>query len=376
MRIRPNNLLLLCMMALMAILTTSCSKHKIAKKDAIELGATSMGTKALVTDEGSFVNLSYTGNKGFGVYGYKKVDNPTGNSTTNTLLFNNIEVKPNENVRETTWYYSPLRYWDKNPNASYQFIAYWPLLPEFGDNLGANETYVSEANKVLTINRIPNWQPTATGTDYLLAEPRIGQHVSTTGDPLFGDGKVKFTFSHLLAKIEVRAYYVGARQNVYVNVSQLTLQSPDENNNIVLSSGGTVDVSHDFSQSGNTNQYGTITSGASKDLMSQPVDLPQTTWFNEAQGGSPTNFQTLCSWLTVPCNLWNGLDLSVNYTVASTSLTGKATGGLTLDNGQTLPGHSYVITLKITAYSGIEIESIQVKNWIEGTESNQNVYNW
>ena len=384
MRIRPKTLLSLCLMALMAILAASCCKHKVTERDTILLGTSSIGTRALVTGKLSLIDLSYSNNTGFGVYGYKQV------GSSNYPLFDNFVVKPTENDVETTWYYTPIRFWDKNPNAFYQFIAYWPKLPDEGDNPGQNDTYVSESGKVLTIHHIPNWQPTETGTDYLLADPRVGQHVSNTDTPLFGSGKVNFLFSHLLSKVEFRAYYVGAQSEVAVN--QITLKSPVENNNnvkFVLPSNGAVDVTRNFGESGHPTQIGTPANGTSTNLMSQSVTLPEETWFNPSIDSVPTHFQTLCSWLTVPCSLWDSLDLAVNYSIASSPITGSASG-FTLttqikddnDNvtatykGQTLPGHSYLVTLKFTASSGIEIESIQIKNWITGEVSSPSVYNW
>ncbi len=372
---------------LLAVLTggiiSSCSRtDKAYMYDEIQIGTTSVGTKALVTNKASLISLSITNSTGFGVYGYKTIPNKTP-----YRQFNNIPVYPDQNTESTTWSYTPRRYWDSNPNATYQFAAYWPYLPNEDPNNGT--PFVSETGKVLTINNIPYWQPTSTGTDLLVAA-RSGKYKSTEDDAtlVFAGGTVNFQFEHILSRVQVRAYYVGAKAKVTVN--QLTFKSPDEDNPIVLKADGKSVVTRNFSENNTTNQYSSpVQKGLSKELMEDPVILPEETWFDEDPDSEPENFQTLCSWFTVPCNLWNGLDLQADYSIENSPLQGTA-HGVTLTTqvknnqnevtatypGQTLPGYSYLITLKFTASSGIELESVQVKNWADGGEIPTNVHNW
>ena len=208
--------------------------------------------------------------------------------------------------------------------------------------------------------------------------PRIGKYKEFPFDA--NPVKVRFTFSHLLAKVEFRAYYVGAESEITVN--QITLKSPDNNTPTVLLDGGSTNVSRVFNASNTTTQLGTPGSGQSKDIMPEAVALHDSVFFDELPGSVP-KYQTLCSWLTFPCSFWNNLNLSVNYSISGAALTGTSQG-LTLstpvneepNTGITLPGHSYVVTLKFTISSGIEIESIQVKDWEEATPYEPEVYNW
>ncbi len=361
--------------ALWVLLLDSCCKHEVTEMSAISMGVADKSTKAVIGSTADLISQYFqTGGEGFGVYGYKNVST----NSTQYRLFNNVEVYPtNDDADDPDWTYQHTRYWDSNPNANYHFIAYWPHLT---DTESATGPYVSEEGETLTIHNIPNWQPISTGYDYMLAEPRVGKHVDTQATPLFGDGYVRFTFSHLLAKVEFRAYCVGAESEITVN--QITLKSPDNNTPTVLLDGGSTNVSRVFNASNTTTQLGTPGSGQSKNIMPASVALPDSVFFNEHPDSVP-KYQTLCSWLTFPCSYWNNLNLSVNYSISGSALTGTSQG-LTLstpvnevpNTGITLPGHSYVVTLKFTISSGIEIESIQVKKWTDGGETEHWVYNW
>lgn len=359
--------------ALWVLLLDSCCKHEVTEMSAISMGVADKSTKAVIGSTADLISQYFqTGGEGFGVYGYKNVST----NSTKYRLFNNVEVYPaNNDTDNPDWTYQHTRYWDSNPNANYHFIAYWPHLTD----TESATAYVSETDETLTIHNIPNWQPTSTGYDYMLAEPRIGKYKEIPFDAN-PDVKVRFTFSHLLAKVEFRAYYVGAESEITVN--QITLKSPDNNTPTVLLDGGSTNVSRVFNASNTPTQLGTPGSGQSKNIMPAPVALPDSVFFNEHPDSVP-KYQTLCSWLTFPCSFWNNLNLSVNYSISGSSLKGTSQG-LTLstpvnevpNTGTTLPGHSYVVTLKFTISSGIEIESIQVKDWEEATPYEPEVYNW
>ena len=359
--------------ALWVLLLDSCCKHEVTEMSAISMGVADKSTKAVIGSTADLISQYFqTGGEGFGVYGYKNVST----NSTKYRLFNNVDVYPaNNDADDPDWTYQHTRYWDSNPNANYHFIAYWPHLTD----TESATAYVSETDETLTIHNIPNWQPTSTGYDYMLAEPRIGKYKELPFDAN-PDVKVRFTFSHLLAKVEFRAYYVGAESDITVN--QITLKSPDNNTPTVLLDGGSTNVSRVFNASNTTTQLGTPGSGQSKNIMPESVVLHDSVFFDELPGSVP-KYQTLCSWLTFPCSYWNNLKLSVNYSISGTAMTGTSQG-LTLstpvdevpNTGITLPGHSYVVTLKFTISSGIEIESIQVKKWTDGGETEHWVYNW
>ena len=235
LKLRFTTLFKVIMLAMLTVgVTSSCHRdeHKVKHYDAIQLGTSAVGTKALVGSKASLVSLSYgdgTNVTGFGVYGYKSI--LSRNYTYRQ--FNNTLVYPESGDENTTWTYTPTRYWDSDTEASYQFGAYWPHLTD-NETEANGGPYVSETGKVLTIHDIPYWQPTSTGTDILVAT-KAGKYNS---DPVTGqdfkvqNGIVKFQFEHILSNVLFRAYYVGAQAEV--GVSQVRLVSPDENAPIVL----------------------------------------------------------------------------------------------------------------------------------------------
>lgn len=358
------------------LLQSSCHRSQIEEREPIQLGCAvqSVTTKSVISGKESLVTESYNGSTGFGVYGYKTVN------TQATQVFNNTEVMPERDNVETDWYYSPIRYWDSNPEASYQFAAYWPYMGTSADS----GPYVSESNKVLSIHAIPNWQPSADGKDILTADRR-GKY-RPIGEP-FSSGKVSFQFSHLLSLVQFRAYYVGT-QDREVKITGLRLSASDASHP-VMSASGTVEYTYPFGGQENSNPVLTAPTAAAQTdeivLLGTPgVTLSQDSWYDESQGATPPSthpYEAVCSWFTAPCTYWNSLKLDIDYTVDGAAMTGSAeltltsTDGSTVYTGQTLSGHAYMVTLKLTAANGIELESIVMNEW-NTVESTTSLYNW
>ena len=380
--------ILLVMLA--GTVVSSCCRHsKVIMLDEIQLGATSVRTKALITDKQSLIDLSYEDSTGFGVYGYKNIKR-NGTNTYTFRQFNNVLVYPTNKTEDGGWTYSPKRYWDKDPDASYQFAAYWPYMISDDDQPQAGETYVSEAlnSKVLYINDIPNWQPDSTGNDILVATRR-GKYGDAYLTP-----KVSFNFEHILANIIVRAYYVGIKEN-HVNVLNMQLSGTN-----MLTTNGNADYTLPFGDPDNApaKGFGQISRGNSAQTLytaasqAQAITLPETTWYNDNQNNPNTyGYETLCSWFVIPSAGWQGLQLDVAYSLGDKTqtpaptrmdgqpITGIAWNTVTADStysGQTLPQYKYVITLKFnSAGNGVDLESVWVANW-EDVNINASVYNW
>jgi len=356
----------------------SCNRrHKVIVYDEIILGASSIGTKALVTDKPTLIDLSYTGNTGFGVYGYKSIVS----RNYEYRQFNNTMVYPNSNSQNATWSYLPKRYWDSDPNASYQFAAYWPYQD------GTGSTTVSETGKVLTINDIPNWQDETTGNDYLVAAKR-GQY-NDAQNQTFPNGYVNFNFEHILANILIRGYYVGIQEN-QVNILGMQLSGTG-----MLTTDGNADYTLPFAgQDTPAKGFGTVTTGNNTHILlpdTNPVTLPTTSWYNDDENDpNEYDFHSICSWLVVPGTGWQNLSLNVTYSLgdinqnpapvaieaAPVTIALNTTINDVLQTGTIYPQYRYLVTLKFnSATKGIEVESIQVADWNEITIS-PGVYNW
>ena len=349
----------------------SCNRrHKVIEYEEIQLGTTGVNTKALVTSPQTLIDLSVDNRTGFGVYGYKTI----ATKSYTYRQFNNTIVTPSGKTN-TTWSYSPKRYWDKDPNASYQFAAYWPYF----DGTGA--TTVSETGKVLTINDVPNWQPESSGNDILVAT-KIGQH--TEGGVLAGN-TVYFNFEHILANIVIRAYYVGVKQS-HVNILDLKL-----NGTSLLTTNGSADYNLPFSQADMAKGFdtSTITTGnGSHTLLSQttdsPVTLSEDAFCDESLADPQYDVEDVCSWFVVPSTGWSGLTLDVKYSIGditqspapSTIDASVSDPAITINSGTTLPHYKYIVTLKFnSASNGVDVESIKVAAWAN-KEIDTEVYNW
>lgn len=383
-RLRFTYLFKVLMLVCLAVtLMPSCQRQrKLITQDEIMLGATSVSTKALVSGKQSLIDLSYGNNTGFGVYGYKTIS--SRNYTYRQ--FNNTLVYPTSQAAAPTWTYSPRRYWDSNPDASYQFAAYWPLLPGAAPQAGG--AYVTETGKVLTINDIPNWQEETAGNDILVATKlgkyRGNQNEATT----LSSGIVNFDFSHILANILIRGYYIGVQEN-QINVLGMELSGPN-----LLTTNGNADYTLPFGGEG-TAGFGTITNGNGSHTLlattSPAVTLPTTTWYNDDENNpNQYDYQPISSWLIVPSTGWQNLSLTVTYslgdlnqnpqpvaiTAAPVTIALNTTINEQVYAGTTYPQYRYVVTLKFNSASkGIEVESIQVADWRDLTLS-PTVYNW
>lgn len=358
---------------------SSCSRHsKVTMLQEIQLGATGVKTKALVTTQQSLIDLSVDNHTGFGVYGHKTIST----KSYDYRQFNNVPVYPSGKTN-TTWTYSPKRYWDSDPAATYQFAAYWPYLDNVQPQAGG--AYVSEADKILTINDIPNWQEENTGNDYLVATKR-GPYRDASGNQtdVFPNNSVNFSFSHILANVVVRGYYIGIKEN-HVNVLGMELGGTN-----MLTTDGSADYTLPFAGQTNISEgFGnTVTTGNGTHTLlattSPAVTLPETSWYNDSVN-NPNQYETwpICSWFVVPSTGWQGLTLDVTYslgdinqTPAPIAIDAAPVTNIALSNGTTLPQYKYIITLKFnSASNGVEIESVQVADW-NTMEIGTEVYNW
>ncbi len=357
------------------LLVTSCCKHRdVTVEPAIVMSVSSPSTRAAVQGLPDLIEQSYDGNTGFGVFGYKNFRNTQTNVITPTQLFDNVIVRPSSSEPTAVWTYQPLKYWDSNPNASYQFLAYWPY----------SDSNVTETDKVVKLTNIPNWQPDPSAIDYMTAT-QYGRYSGPDGFSA-NQGKVNFRFEHLLSRLIIKAFYIGARQDT-VTVTGFTLHESGTAAGDVLVN-GTTDFIHDFSVAANTTVQDDAAEadkadfGSSYLLLNQAeIGIPQRSFVDERLPEPRDTIRTtVSSWLMVP-HAWNGVKLSVSYKIAQgmerTSDPIALTLGKQTDGYYTKPGYTYVITLKFnTAGEGVTIQSVAVRGWIDVDDVNWEVFNW
>lgn len=396
---RRFNDIIILLTLLLAV--TGCCRHDnitVQENVMISLSPTMSagGTKAVVNNKADLLAQSYgdTGT-GFGVFGYKSLKN--GSSTIpQTLVFNNTEVKPSAatetDENKATWSYTPIRYWDSNTNVYYQFVAYWPHLQsaeatgpwvENNNNvIGDNTT----GNMQLKLHNIPNWQDSASSAtrDYLVATSLGKYKGSEEGVTHYSDGIVKFSFSHILSKLTIRAYYVGVKEN-HVSVHNITLGGTD-----LLSTDGVADYTKPFGANSAAAAFTSPTKGGTSQVLfnanattpATPHTLNETAFFDQETPANTPDcvHESICSWLVIPTGGWNNLTLDVSFAVGDeTTPTTIEVPGVNI--GTEAPyamasGYQYILTLKFdSSGGGIDVEMVYVKDWIN-TDVNHEVYNW
>ena len=410
MKLRNSEILTLLMLIAPAALTLqSCTYHDKVTIDerpsAIVMGVASAGTKGIVDgDDGdarlaNMVGQCFAGNPearkqdaGFGVYGYKRVGDKS------VILFDNTQVYPEANSAATAWTYSPTRFWDMT--ASYQFIGYWPYLPDDMDEnnpyvsvpVPANSNAVTESEKTLTIHNIPYWQPAATGMD-VMTSVRVGRYRSISeadGTDFSEQEKVGFMFRHVLSNLVIKAYYINGSPDpvgygtlttdddgVYIN--GITLMKSGDTNDVPGKERGNwkADFTHPYTErkaavSGTltyTDQY-TLLTGANEEVQ-----------FKNEWEDDPT-FQPafIGSWLVVP-HRWNGIKIGVDYTVGGVAKSSMekpvpTTLGLESDGYMLQSGKTYTMTLLFDVSNGnVTVHRIGVNDW-SLQDVTHHVYNW
>jgi len=361
----------------------SCCKHKDkVQEDAIELGVSGKATKAIIDNVDSLIAKSYRSGIGFGVYGYKMTKESQESAViTPYQVFDNVEVNPSSST-DPDWTYSPTRYWDKNPLASYRFIAYWPHLNK---TASASSPYVSEEDRVLTIHNIPFWQLDSLdqSNDFMTAR-RFGNY--SQGD--FTENnvtKVRFTFNHILAKFVIRAYYTGVKAS-HVKINSISL-TPGNSSNPILNTDGKATFTQDFNNNQGTSAFtGNTPTSTGSHVLYNPatgMTLNENT-FDDEIAPQDNQFDEVCAWLMVPASGWQNLGLTIDYSIGgSTPIISRVTG-LTLSTivnnetqtGLTVSGKSYVVTLKFdSSGGGVDLYQVLVRDWVS-YDVNTGVYNW
>ena len=359
---------------LLAVLSlNSCCKHR-KSQSAITLGIVNTRTRAAVENPSDLKAQSCNDNIGFGVFGYKRVPVTGTNNYNNTLLFNNTEVFATVSNADTTWTYRPTKYWDSNPNASYQFLAYWPHI-NLGSGTVYNPSYVTESSKNVIFHDIPNWQYGEDANDYMYAT----QYGRYDNFKVIG-GRVEFTFLHMLSRLIIKGYYVGSREDT-ITITGYELSKSTGSNVLV---DGTTDFSLDFSEYGNPLVQGADNNatdyGQSYDMLPANTVLSLSkASYAEEDSDVPIDTAIIGSWFMVP-HEWQDINLTISYKIGLNQ--GKASNPISLtlgkisDNYNIPAGNKYVITLKFnSADQGVIIESVAINGWIEEKKVWEK-YNW
>lgn len=401
----------ICLMVV-ALLDSCCKHHSSDDDTPIVMNVSQTGTKALIDNPDNQVRIkqmmrdSYDANGlrtgGFGVHGFKTVNQ------TALKLFDNMRVYPNISLNvnskpdlaafpdNTGWTYQPTRYWDRNPAASYQFLAYWPYLPSEPDANDATKPYATSPtkqeltanydNKELTLHNIPNWQTVSIGNnlqddvcDYMTANRR-GIYASD-----FSTGIVSFSFNHLLSQLIIKAYYIGIDKTSSggVIVKGFTMHKSGADDQVL--GAGTTDFKQRYDDA-KARQVTIADDGQGVNIAdmvdeykffdySTGISIP----YDNELDDTPAAPVVIGSWLFIP-HKWQNLVLTVTRKVGADNDSESGPAQITLgsdrDQYKTLAGKTYTVTLMFdTSSGGLVVASIDVQNWTE-QRAIREVYNW
>ena len=368
----------LLMMAAVAVLLlpVSCKDHDVYVEDVIGMSTFHAGTRALVTNINDMVSQSVDDHTGFGVYGYK-----TKNSTNHTQIFTNQKVTATGTTDDYTWSYTPLKYWDMS--AYYHFVAYWP-------HKTSEVTHVINGSDHTLTLTIPNWQPSATGDDWMIAthEGEASTYVNNS------QGIVNFEFNHLLAQIEIRAWYYGNKE-IQPTVTSINFGSSNYQVPASTAPDNVVTVSKEYSNSNSGlvwTAWNDVKTTNTVDLVTSNKVVAQTAYSTDASGATFTpenNSNTtdlVCQWLVIPFDT-DDRPITVAYNIGEAVQVPVTLSPIPDDGwfGNLESGKKYTLTLKFnTVTNSLEPVLVVVKDWSAVTDLNNDSqsnddderYNW
>lgn len=352
------------------LLPVSCNKdkHEVLVEKPIGMTAFQAGTRALVNSSNDLGSQSAT--TGFGVFGYKTL------GSDDTPVFSNTNVTASASGDSYTWSYTPLKYWDMQ--ADYHFVAYWPHTTESGVVSNDDDTHT------LTL-KMANWQNVnGNEKDWLIATDAGNASTNYFGREQ-NNGIVYFSFGHLLALIEIQAWYYGNEDKV-PTITSLDFGS---SSNQVPSADGTVSVSKNYSTTGAVTwpAWSSVSKSNSMTLLSGNTTPLSAFSTAEDEFTPPENgvdeIDMVCRWLVIPFATSN-CPLTVNYKIGETTTALQAVVS-DLTFGTLESGKKYTLTLKFnTITNTLDPVSVLVRDWkditdLDGDNSTNDEderYNW
>lgn len=343
-----DSLLTLLMLFITVSILTSCSRENIDFAEKIPISFTgSVETKALISD----------------VTGIQK----TGIGVTAYIQQNNAVAPVMKNQQVTysdgKWTYSPVSYWSKSDN--YIFTAYAP----FSSNPTTDLTAAT-----MTFSNIPQYQSVM--TDYekehaidILTDTKTGSYQKE-----FSNGKVQFELKHELAYLEIHAVKadIASMRNVEFKVASLILG--DSNNKMAVM----VD-DREFTKNVLDNTLSTWSSVTYADgkypLISSPLD-------SEIPNEVENNPLVLSKMLVAPFEFGGdanphslAFNITYNKNENNTQSNHEITGHAVKIN-KFEAGKKYIVTLRFNTASKVEINTVVVEDWREGSTYEPPVFNW
>lgn len=189
--------------ALAALTVSSCSNDADltlkTPDNAIEFG-TYLGRDAQTRAHSIESPATLATDGGFGVFAYYTDEGSYNEGTSPCNFMNNQQVTGTTNNGETSWTYTPVKYWPNDPGDKLSFFAYAPYDGETGDNANENISFASSLTTPLITFSVNN--DVKKQTDLLISKTEnINLTKNNSSDGIHVKEKVNFEFAHALSRI-------------------------------------------------------------------------------------------------------------------------------------------------------------------------------
>lgn len=317
---------------------------------------------------------------------YKYEPNTTNEEQKQQAVFENQVVTYGEVEGVGSWTYSPTKYWDRK--LFYHFVAQSPVLLS-SDDAGAGET-CSEYNTssfINTIHNFPQWQKVDGNTKDLMFATRKGQYAPGSDSNAFPDGKVSFSFHHVLSQITVQAYTPEPAFDEKFKIIKIEYGKAGAGYQVLDGSkkaNYVADVKTAVDGQMNASWVDTLYANSYTAFENPQGEVVQ--YVDMTQSGASAQY--IGSNVCVPFVPYSGLNVKVTYTYGD----GSPQETVLLLDGSEIPDsdpkaympnvrdleadHNYVITLRFMTNLGEPIQVVvNVEDWVP-VELKHDVFNW
>lgn len=221
----------ICILAAISALAACAKVESFEEQDALGFDVYSARSTETKADDETYVP-SGTGHlpngSKFGVFGFFHPEN-NGNAGSWTdsnpnhpnLMYNQM-VEVSESAGVYTYNYSPARYWPKSSKETISFFAYYPYDLPNGSNYIISSTLDKDSNGMGTLRYKSSEEPTQQ-VDFMVSDLCMDQSKAggvLTGSAVGGDqGKVRFTFHHMLSMVRVQVASINS-ENPKISIDE------------------------------------------------------------------------------------------------------------------------------------------------------------
>lgn len=362
------------------LMFNSCAKLAVETEQPISMSVNMPSTKAVINSKDDFDKQG-----SFGVFGYKVQGDSQGQILTSdhdayhvfTNQFVENSKKGTDPLVQADWDYTPLKYWDTKEYMWYGFIAYSPYCDGTtnGPNVTTKMVYSYDIRNyyALTISGIPAWQNAQDNNckDFMISKPEWGygtQFVGKSPNPCY----VEFTFKHILALIDIKAYVAD---NMDYNIEKISFGKDAEGSRVPKDSENTYSqgvIRKADEPAKWVDSTLTVTNSGVAEIHNSTTDHTKDSTLVKGKH-IETNPKLISQQLAFPFKVTNKLNLSVSFNREGSS--GYDSVEKLIDLQDIKGGRHYTILLRFEGGDVVDVNVSEVQDW-NTIDRDHPVYNW